>query len=529
MGINIKVSAIFSLLFVCFSASKINSQTVVVSKDSLIEKGRVYLKHQVAAKQTLYSISKLYDVAQDTIIAFNPELEVGLKAGQVILIPKGFEKKSNQSKPKTVPATYTVLDKETLYSISKRFNTTVELLESLNPDVKKGLKKGTVLKLPVQTEVVKEEVVPSINEEVKKPVKKACLPIEFQKRDQTYKMSFLLPFYSKTAENSKSQFAIDFFNGAKLALDSLNKLGFKAEVSVFDTPNDSSVIEKLFDKQNVSQSDIIIGPLYSTAFVEAAVKANKKDIPIVAPFAQSKLIIEKLPTAIKVTPDVKQQYANLVKTVQKKHQNANVILLKNANPADKENIKLFKQAILESDYMPLKEVDYLGISSLKDNLVTGKTNVVFFPSTAQAQVLDFCAKAQSLINTFSIVLVGLDDWNNYESISYEQLNKLKFHFVNTTHSFSESDLFERFTEAYKLNYNKEPTVYAQQGFDVAWYFGKCLWEFGPDFLECLPYIPAYQGINNRYEFKQSSNSNGFENTQSNVIVIDEMKMKDAHE
>jgi LysM repeat protein len=525
MGINIRISAIVFSFFICFS---LHSQTVVISKDSVIEKGRVFLKHQVAAKQTLYSISKLYDISQDTIIAFNPELDMGLKAGQVILIPKGFAKKSNQNKPKTPQATYTVQEKETLYSIAKRFNTSVEALENLNPDVKKGLKKGAILKLPIQTEIAKvDTILPK--EEEKKPIKKVCLPIDIDKRNQSYSMAFLLPFHSKSTDNSKSQFAIDFFNGAKLALDSLNQLGFMAEVNVYDTSNDSTVIDKLFDKQDFSKSDIIIGPLYSSAFVEAAVKANKKDIPIVAPFAQNKLIIEKIPSAIKVTPDVKRQYINLVKAVQKGNQNANVILLKNANPADKDNIQLIKQAILESDYIPLKEIDYVGISSLKENLVPGKTNVVFFPSTAQAQVLDFCSKAQSLLNNFSIVLVGLNDWNNYESINYEQLNKLKFHFVNTTHSLSESEFFERFAYSYKALYKKEPTVYAQQGFDVAWFFGKCLWEYGKDFSECLPYIPSYQGINNRYEFKRNNVSNGFENTQSNVLKIEEMKMKYAHE
>lgn len=526
MGIVLKYFAATFVFFAVFSSSNLQSQTITISKDSLIDEGRIFLKHQVAPKQTLYSISKLYEVAQDTIIAFNPELDMGLKAGQTILIPKGFEKKYG-NKPKLSPDTYTVQDKETLYSISKRFNTSVEELEKLNPDVSKGLKKGTILKLPVQKQTT--TVIEPTKEEEKKPVKKSCLPIDLKDRNQTYYMSFLLPFFSKTDENAKSQFAIDFFNGAKLALDSLNKLGFMAEVNVFDTSNDSTVVVKLFEKKSFLQSDIIIGPLYSSAFVEAAVKANKKDIPIVAPFAQNKAIIEKLPLAIKVTPDVKQQYTNLVKTIQKNNQNAHVVLLKNANPADKENIQIIKQAILESDYIPLKEIDYVGISSLKENLVTGKTNVVFFPSTAQAQVLDFCSKAQSLLSTYSIILVGLNDWNNYESINYDQLNKLKFHFVNTTHSLSESALFEQFAITYKLMYKREPTVYAQQGFDVAWFFGKCLWEYGKDFSECLPYVPTYQGINNRYEFKRSNNSNGLENILSNVIKIDEMKMKYAHE
>ena len=47
---------------------------VTVSKDKVRNNGKLYYSHVVLAKQTLFSISKAYNVTIDEIVAANPEL-----------------------------------------------------------------------------------------------------------------------------------------------------------------------------------------------------------------------------------------------------------------------------------------------------------------------------------------------------------------------------------------------------------------------------------------------------------------------
>ena len=64
------------------------SEPVTVSKEKVRVNGKVCYSHIVRDKQTLYSIAKAYEVSVDEIHALNPTLkETGLKKNSIIIIP----------------------------------------------------------------------------------------------------------------------------------------------------------------------------------------------------------------------------------------------------------------------------------------------------------------------------------------------------------------------------------------------------------------------------------------------------------
>lgn len=56
------------------------------SQDTLIENGKVFLIHKVVAGQTLYGLSKAYNITIEDIIKYNPQAENGIKIGEDIKI-----------------------------------------------------------------------------------------------------------------------------------------------------------------------------------------------------------------------------------------------------------------------------------------------------------------------------------------------------------------------------------------------------------------------------------------------------------
>lgn len=66
---------------------------VTISKEKIKMDGKVFFSHVVLEKQTLYSISKAYGVTVDQIFEANPALkETGLKKNSIILIPANDER-----------------------------------------------------------------------------------------------------------------------------------------------------------------------------------------------------------------------------------------------------------------------------------------------------------------------------------------------------------------------------------------------------------------------------------------------------
>lgn len=76
------------LLPVQMSAQEYTGSPVEISKEKVKVDGKVCFSHIVLEKQTLYSISKAYGVTVDDIYRFNPSLhETGLKKNSIIIIP----------------------------------------------------------------------------------------------------------------------------------------------------------------------------------------------------------------------------------------------------------------------------------------------------------------------------------------------------------------------------------------------------------------------------------------------------------
>ncbi|SHM86223.1 C40 family peptidase [Flavobacterium chilense] len=116
--------------------------------------------HEVSAKETLWGISKKYNVSVDDLKKANPLLETeGLKIGQQINIPSNAIASSSPVIENTQPPVQNnvevsreVQSKETKYAIAKEFGITVAELEKQNPAIKKRLKVGSVLKIQVSQE-----------------------------------------------------------------------------------------------------------------------------------------------------------------------------------------------------------------------------------------------------------------------------------------------------------------------------------------------------------------------------------------
>ena len=121
-------------------------------------------KHTVVKGETLYSISKKYNVKPDDILKLNPDAKDGVKENTVLTLPSSVK----------VVATKTTLNKyeyqvqqgETLYAISKKIGISVDEMIKNNPTSKEGVAAGQLLAyfapkkyISATSQVVKNDVI----------------------------------------------------------------------------------------------------------------------------------------------------------------------------------------------------------------------------------------------------------------------------------------------------------------------------------------------------------------------------------
>ena len=116
---------------------------------------RQFIMHVVQARETLFGISRQYNVTVDEIVAQNPTLQAGiLDVGEEIRIPRPPAGNGNPASGlnQTVANNsrrHTVLQGQTLFSISQQYQLPLAILLSANPGIdSNNLKVGTVLLIP---------------------------------------------------------------------------------------------------------------------------------------------------------------------------------------------------------------------------------------------------------------------------------------------------------------------------------------------------------------------------------------------
>ncbi|SEO81400.1 LysM domain-containing protein [Flavobacterium sp. CF108] len=109
----------------------------IAAQDSIIE-------HKIQKGETAYFIAQKYKVSVDEIYKLNPESQNGIKDNQIIKIPVHSPQKINQEQQ----ITHVVGEKETLYGLSKKYNVSVEAIQNANPILASGLQVGQELVIP---------------------------------------------------------------------------------------------------------------------------------------------------------------------------------------------------------------------------------------------------------------------------------------------------------------------------------------------------------------------------------------------
>lgn len=122
------------------------------------------ITHTVKRGETVYSISKQYNIPLDSIYAIYPSTKYGLKAGETLTFPQTVSKTSGKY------IYYKIKPGDTLYALAKSNKTSVEDLLDANPGLsEQSFRAGDAVRIPyysgadkVRTELVEEERVASI-------------------------------------------------------------------------------------------------------------------------------------------------------------------------------------------------------------------------------------------------------------------------------------------------------------------------------------------------------------------------------
>ncbi len=535
-------------LKILVSKEKENTSTAQALQD--LDK---YNTHKVSKGETVFGICKKHKITEARLTELNPEVKQGLREGMELKVSLKESTKepvknagikpdkqviANTEKTDTTYQAYIVEQGETVYSIAKKHSTTQEQLIKLNPELTSGVKTGQrlklaknkVLQLSGSNESMQNSV--AIVEPVDKPAK------------QTYKVGVFLPFGLDEAELINTdqlvtdklafpiaqQICIDFYEGMLAALDSLNKGEVKITYELYDADDrDSTRLEKMCSDSKFKSLDLIIGPLYTSAFRTVAGFAKKHQIPIVSPVAQQNKILYENPYSSKTTPSNNTLIDGLAEFMVDSFRNENVIIINSGKNKEQGYLKTFKHRY--NEYLALKYSntkdtvpEVKGLAGAKQAYVVQKKNYFVLLSEDEVFLTDFLTQLHVFADKKEITLIGEKKWVSSDNFDPEYLNHFKFIYAAPLYIDFSSEWIKKTTNIYRTKYYTDPSDFYYEGYDVAFYYLNALKNTGPSFYKQLDKVSQKGSVIN-FNFFRPSNNTGFDNKSVYIIQYKDYKFQ----
>ncbi len=531
-----------------------------------------YIHHIMKKDETLFSLSQKYGVTVEIIKKHNPEVEYSdIQVNQVIKIPRKNEEAFSQDSLDFI--FYKVKKKETLYSIAKEYNVSIQQIKEINDNIKKrGLKYGQIIKIPIErkdTTAFKDTLLADsvVADSVRWTQEVDCDTIQFRPSDEPVNIALLLPYMLEENERYNLPDTVDetgddnqedtdeykiyprsvnflqFYEGALIALHKLQTSGVKINFYTYDTEADSNVVKQLIKKRLLDSMDIIIGPVYSYNFEIVGRFAQQRKIDIISPLSNNKDLIKDNPYAFQVNPsfdfEINQACSYITQFI-----NQNIVMIYSDHIADYDIKKQFSDELKnyfsyeyaknDTDIM-FKEVRCFDTTkmSIRHALVKETKNLIIIPSERESFVNRVLNKLHPYTKDYEIHLFGLPVWPRFGSIDMEYFYDLELSYYTPFFIDFEDQKVKEYIRSYRKYFytdihriSSEGYNFSMMGYDITNYFLKAFLKHGKNFRLCISAFNPTLPLQTEYNFKKIDRKSGYENQFVRFISFDNIKFQE---
>ena len=557
------------------------------NNNSTIQQSNPFV-HIVKKGETLYGLSKTYGVSQEDIIANNPQVRAGLKLGQEIVIPQPSVKESanEQLNMEGNVLYHTIKQGETLYRLSKNYNISIENILKLNPGVSpENFKIGTVIKIVANapktekretTVTVMESYIAETGDNLKKIAKRTGVDIddledanpnvgkvktgmtiqipvaktdsvdvvvsegneyELQHNDserikeiydsihylnssKSINVALMLPFMlNNSVETKQSKLYTEFYKGFLLALKDVNERYNDNEINVYtyDTEGTTDKLMSILSIDEVKEMDLIFAPDVLEQLDSISSFSKSNGIYVVNTFSVKDENYDNNPYMFQINIPQDNMYAEVCDWISKDFKDYEVVFIHKKGNAKKDIADNLK-GYLEQERRTVKEVEYSSVLTCEELLEVVNVNekTLFIPTSGTkaslSQMIPALKKLKDENPMMESAVVGYPEWSVYMEDWKQDFHTINAHFYSRVFVDEKAKDFEKFNSEYLKWYGEDliesTPCFGYLGYDTGKYFLSEMCKNGKDFNHNSS---EYVGLQSSFEFDRINSWSGFVN------------------
>lgn len=524
------------------------------------------IRHVVKRGETVYSISRQYNIPVETIYASCPSSKYGIKAGETLVIQQPASEKEGGY------LFYEIKQGDTLYALAQKYHTSVEDILKANPGVsEKNFRSGETIRIAVnsekhkvRTELVEESRLASIdsykvgkkddwstiaektgvnvetlkeaNENVAKPKKNDVVNVPVIETVTVEKEYIETDPREKTAEGIKelydsihyvngqetlqrvkvallldeptSRKDIDFTRGFLTALDGMTDTPFKIDFKVVDGRGNS---EKILGILKDFSPNLVVATADKSFPVYLADYGNANNVEIVNVFDIKNELCEENPSLVQLLPSSSYFNQQMGEHLAQDYGKRNVVMVGTKDSSD---------GIAEAFLAGLKgeKPAATTVSNLTNYNVTGDGEYLFYCyTTNKDEIADILQAVENIHERepfADIVVVGRPNWVTLADTYGDKFGEAGVLVPSRVWFDSESPQGRKFVKSFTSLFGSAPMKsfpnFGASGYDVANYFLPSTAKNGGDFNKGFSTV-ATEMVQSDIRLERVNNWGGFTN------------------
>jgi hypothetical protein len=328
------------------------------------------------------------------------------------------------------------------------------------------------------------------------------------------------------ADLKKANMSVEYYQGFKLALDSLTSIGANYKLQIFDSKDDDAQAHSLAFNPQIRNGDLIVGPIFPEdvkTFTSVLTAVSK---PIVSPLSPASPATFNNPNLVTMTPPLEYHAKGAATYITNRIKPKKVFILNSGFSDEKFYTTPFKRTI---DSLSKRKIQVVSTTIVRGNLTplipqlsATDQNIFVVPSTKQAFLLVILHSLDTLSKKYPVTVFGHPNWEKFTFLNVAQLQRLKTHITSTDNVNYKSGQTNMFLRSYRRAYHAEPTDFAIKGFDQGMYFGELLAKNDNGFKN--PEQVDYTGIHNDFHFIKKPGQ-GWVNTHVDILRYENFDLK----
>jgi ABC-type branched-subunit amino acid transport system substrate-binding protein len=319
--------------------------------------------------------------------------------------------------------------------------------------------------------------------------------------DTTYrhKIAIFAPLYIDSAFDARNEYryaknvfpkfinpGLEFYEGAQLALDSLDKEGAPLEVFVFDTRSSKENLEQQLAKPELADIELLIAHCSGNEVRFFAEFARQKNIPFINTTLPNDAGITANPYYVILNPTLKTQCEGIYRYIQKYYSLEPIVVFQRNGPSQDMIRSIFDEYSKATMSIPLKLKyvvlnDSFTVSQLQAHLDSNKKMVCISGSLDGNFGKRLAAHLASIGKRYPMVVVGMPTW---ETISKEfarpEFKGIEIVYSTPFYNPKADPVTTRINNYFNNEMYARPSDMVFRGYEVTWKFAKLLMQYGKD-------------------------------------------------